>query len=457
MASYSPALFLSFAFLTLTQPPVLVAETLHVPAEFASIQSAVDASSPGDTVLVAPGTYSEKIRIVEKGIVLTSSHGVDVTILTDPQGAPTDTTMIWLEGTPPGTEVSGFTMTGVTDSARFGGAIGSMACSTLIKNNVFLENYAQWGSGIYLIGESRARIESNLFLRNRAFSGGAGVAVFGHAQPSIDSNDFERNSSLSEPYGQGGAIYVLNLLLNETITEISGNRFYRNSALDGGALLSWYGTPVIENNTLVFNSALGPGDVAAGLKTSGCSPTVSANIIALNSGGYGFAHESGGLPSLSCNDLFQNGLGPYSGVAPGAGDFALDPEFCDLSAGDLSLAAGSPCLPSSPQGCGLVGAFGQGCGAALGVNQEAPTAEVLRIRRLSPWIVEFQHTFDSTSPVSLEVFDLSGRLVFTTVFGADPVLRWDFRRQAKKHPAGILFARCKSKSRVATRPFTVGL
>ena len=134
MASYSPALFLSFAFLTLTQPPVLVAETLHVPAEFASIQSAINAGAQGDTVLVAPGTYSEKIRIVEKGIVLTSSYGAEATILTDPQGAPTDTSMIWLERTPPGTEISGFTMTGVTDSIRCGDAIGSFACSSLVKN-----------------------------------------------------------------------------------------------------------------------------------------------------------------------------------------------------------------------------------------------------------------------------------------------------------------------------------
>lgn len=43
---------------------------LHVPASFPTIQSAVNAASPGDTILVAPGTYDEEITITTNSIHL---------------------------------------------------------------------------------------------------------------------------------------------------------------------------------------------------------------------------------------------------------------------------------------------------------------------------------------------------------------------------------------------------
>ena len=46
--------------------------TREVPAAYASIQSAIDAARPGDSVVVAPGHYRENIRFGGKSIVLTS-------------------------------------------------------------------------------------------------------------------------------------------------------------------------------------------------------------------------------------------------------------------------------------------------------------------------------------------------------------------------------------------------
>lgn len=43
---------------------------LHVPGDFATIQTAVDAAQPGDTVLVAAGVYSENVVVATSGVRL---------------------------------------------------------------------------------------------------------------------------------------------------------------------------------------------------------------------------------------------------------------------------------------------------------------------------------------------------------------------------------------------------
>ncbi len=48
------------------------AETLEVPAEFASIQAAIDAADDGDVVLVAPGIYAGSLVLAQKTITLAS-------------------------------------------------------------------------------------------------------------------------------------------------------------------------------------------------------------------------------------------------------------------------------------------------------------------------------------------------------------------------------------------------
>jgi regulator of RNase E activity RraA len=62
-------------------PIVAFATTINVPADYATIQVAIDAANNGDTVLVAPGTYVENIEFYGKAITVSSAEGPEVTVI----------------------------------------------------------------------------------------------------------------------------------------------------------------------------------------------------------------------------------------------------------------------------------------------------------------------------------------------------------------------------------------
>src|SRR6516162_4154020 len=57
------------------------ASQLLVPAGYSTIQSAIDAASAGDTVLVSPGTFYENLDFKGKAITVASAAGPQVTII----------------------------------------------------------------------------------------------------------------------------------------------------------------------------------------------------------------------------------------------------------------------------------------------------------------------------------------------------------------------------------------
>lgn len=55
--------------------------TIRVPADQPTIQGGIDAAAPGDTVLVAPGTYVERVDFLGKAITVTSEAGPAATVI----------------------------------------------------------------------------------------------------------------------------------------------------------------------------------------------------------------------------------------------------------------------------------------------------------------------------------------------------------------------------------------
>ena len=67
------------------------AAIINVPADQPTIQAGINAASNGDSVLVAPGTYTENINFMGKAITVTSSAGAETTIIDGGNTAPVAT------------------------------------------------------------------------------------------------------------------------------------------------------------------------------------------------------------------------------------------------------------------------------------------------------------------------------------------------------------------------------
>jgi len=153
---------------------------------------------------------------------------------------------------------------------------------------------------------------------------------------------------------------------------IEGNIIVGNEIrLAGGAVFcegSRSGSPLIRNNTIVYNTAIPDtlGSFQGGaIYCRDSSPVITGNIIGFSQGsGYGVYCEGASSPDLSCNDVWANPLGAYLGCAPGPRDIAFDPLFCDAGSWDFHLCEDSPSAPFSPpnEECDLIGALPVGCG-----------------------------------------------------------------------------------------------
>jgi pectin methylesterase-like acyl-CoA thioesterase len=95
------------------------ADTLHVPADYQTIQGAIDAAMNGDDVVVSNGTYNEAINFLGKAILVASSRGPDLTVI---DAAGLDTSVVTCASEEGEASVlRGFTIRGGTGTIRADG------------------------------------------------------------------------------------------------------------------------------------------------------------------------------------------------------------------------------------------------------------------------------------------------------------------------------------------------
>ena len=157
---------------------------IYVPENFARIKNAIGAAGAGDTVLVAPGIYTENLDFGGKTIVVTSAGGPTMTTLTYANSYLSVLRIASGEG--PGTEFSGFSVDGSNSPAAVSIGGGAQA---LIANNIF-SGHTDSANPVIECDGLRATVRGNLFYENVGSIGILGSA----GTVDIVNNTFDGNA-----------------------------------------------------------------------------------------------------------------------------------------------------------------------------------------------------------------------------------------------------------------------
>ncbi|MCB9852366.1 MAG: right-handed parallel beta-helix repeat-containing protein [Phycisphaerales bacterium] len=167
---------LVIAALCLATPAVATAATINVPADQPTIQGAINAAAPGDTILVAPGTYNETLIINQADLEIISTGGRNVTTIAAAPGAAVPIVTIADRGVTLGLPNQGFriehqdvasTDTILINGAQIGWPGADNANPTTIAGNRFVAHDGT--SAIHAdaaIAETTLNIQGNVFARS---------------------------------------------------------------------------------------------------------------------------------------------------------------------------------------------------------------------------------------------------------------------------------------------------
>jgi predicted outer membrane repeat protein len=349
--------------------------------DYTTIGAAINASSEGDTVLVAPGTYSgndnRDLDFEGVNITLSAASARESTVI-DCEGE--GRAFHFHSGETAASVIEGFVIKNGT--AAQGGAIRCEGASPTINGVTFRSNTTTREGGALFFRESSSTLtdvaftgnsiegatvrnggaihcdRSSIVIQGAAFrdnvsggSGGAIAAIF--STLTLSDVSFIGNTASSA----GGAIYLGDADWAREQTEITDATFIANTAYLGGAVALSGSSPRIARATFARNTGIFGGGVFCQNRSR---PLITRTIIAFSNGGAPLECGEDDDPTTTRSCIFGNAggddlCGTSSDILP------VDPLFCDMNEDDVSLCENSECLAGNNPWGVQIGALGSGC------------------------------------------------------------------------------------------------
>jgi hypothetical protein len=384
----------------------LAQTTRLVPSQYPTIQGAINASAPADTVLVSPGTYTQNINFSGKAITVVSSQGPLVTTI---QGNGATRVVSFVSGEGPSSTLNGFTITGGVGGilcqntsptilnctvqgnnapSEGGGGIRVLATTGTASPSItgcrLTANVAQNGGGFCAESQTASAIciptltstevSSNFCPGGSGLYGGGGLDFHrsgGVLAPVLDGCSIDSNTNQTG-YGGGVSFYDTNTVLVRRC-RITNNTSYASNQVGGGVAIACYSSPspqvTLSGCVLAGNTASAGGGIYAGPGGSLLTTVTLTNCtIFKNSAAQGPAIATYNAVFSMTNSILWGHLGypisipptgtllvTYSDVqnslySSNATNRSSDPLFVDPLNGDFHLASNSPCVNTGSNG-----------------------------------------------------------------------------------------------------------
>ena len=338
---------------------------------YTSIQDAIDASGPGDTINIAAGTYYEadldpggrsitirgtldgagspatSIDAQQSGNVFTFVSGEDAgtvisnLVITGGGNATIDGGGIYCNQSSP--TITGCTINGNLSNNRGGGISCYNNSAPTLSACIISDNTAEQGGGIHC-NNSNPDISDCTIAGNIATQEGGGIHCYNNGNPAVS------RCTIADNDGQSGA----GIYCQESAPTISECSITGGTAIEGGAISCWFESiPIITGCTISDNEA----QYAGGIYSYESNPAITDCRISGNTAtNYGGGLYCQTTPAVITSSVFcGNTPDQVDGDPAPSTDGSLVSDTCWFVGSTGACCVSSGCQPLADDDCTALG------------------------------------------------------------------------------------------------------